>query len=162
LTQNSLSELARLTGAALIALGRAASLQHFTFKESTGRELHLHTEAPWRLTDSSGIVGGRTDYWRPAASDTSEEALEAGAIGATLRDTRNEALRERIAIENPVVASAAADRFGGLVMEFTDGLRLEIFPDASPAAHDRWEYWRLFERGESHYVMGSDGDEVHA
>ena len=50
---------------------------------------------------------------------------------------------------------------GGLAIEFSNGLRLEIFPDASRAEHDDWEYWRLFERDRAHYVVSSDGSALH-
>ena len=149
-------------GALLIGVGRAASLQHFTFRDGTGRELHLHIECSWRVSDGTGVVAGRVDYWRPASADTPEEALDAGEIGATLRDVRNEALRARIATERPAVASATADRLGGAVLDFSNGLRLELFPDASPVGHDSWEFWRLFERGEPHFVVSSDGSQTHA
>ena len=151
--------VARLLGARLIGLGRAAGLQHFTFQLPDGRVMHLHTELPWRLTDPSGIVTGRADYWRAASPETSERDLEAGEIGATLRDVRNEFLRERIDVDVPRVAGASVDRFGGLAFDFNNGWRLEVFPDASRAAHDEWEYWRLFERGHPHFVVSSDGAE---
>ena len=154
--------VSRLLGARLAGLGRAAGLQHFTFQASTGPELHLHTEAPWRVTDGARILTGRADYWRPATSAVTEEALDAGEIGATLRDLRNEALRAWIATDAPVVVAAAADGMGGLVIEFSGGLRLEIFAGASPAEHDDWEFWRLFVRGEPHLVVGSGGADLHA
>jgi hypothetical protein len=150
-------ELLRLQGSKLVGLGRAAGLQHFTFRDATGRELHLHTESPWRITDANAIVAGRADYWRPSAPSITEEALDAGEVGATLRDVRNEALRQWIADEAPAVARAATDVLGGLVIEFTGKLKLEIFPDATPAAHDRWEFWRLFERHAPHLVVDSSG-----
>jgi hypothetical protein len=153
---------ARLIGARLVDLGRAAGLQHFTFQPPAGPELHLHTEAPWRVTDGARILAGRADYWRPAAPGVSDEALDAGEIGATLRDVRNEALRTWIATEAPVVLSAAADGMGGLALGLSGGRRLEIFADASPAEHDEWEFWRLFSRGERHLVVGSAGADLHA
>jgi hypothetical protein len=158
---SEIDNLARLLGARLTGLGRAASLQHFTFGLPGGSELHLHTEAPWRLTDDTGIVVGRADYWRPATPETSEADLDAGEIGATLRDVRNAALRERIAIESPAVVGANVDRFGGFTLDFTNGLKLEVFPDATRVAHDDWEFWRLFEQGQPHYVVASDGPVPH-
>jgi hypothetical protein len=153
--------LQQLKGARLVALGRAASLEHFTFRTTRDRELFLHVETPWRLTDASGIVAGRADYWRPATADTSEEALDAGLLGSTLRDVKNDIVRERIAGRPFVVTSFETDRLGGLVIRFGDELTLEIFPDASPAAHDSWEFWRLFERDQPHLVMSTDGEDLH-
>lgn len=154
--------LGHLKGSELVALGRAASLQHFTFRLPDGGEVFLHTEAPWRLTDSSGIIGGRSDYWRAATPDVTAEALEAGELGCTLRDVRNEAIRARIASRRLEVTSAAMDKLGGLALEFNNDLRLEIFPDASRASHDDWEIWRLFQRNRPHYVVGSEGRDIHA
>ena len=162
LSDTTQAYLSRLVGALLTGAGRAASLQHFTFRDAAGREFYLHIECTWRLTDETGVIAGRADYWRPESADTSEQALEAGDIGATLRDVRNEALRARIAKERHAVSSVAADRFGGAVLEFSNGVRLELFPDASPVGHDTWEFWRLFERGQPHFVVSSDGTQIHA
>ena len=156
------SPVQRLIGAYLTGAGRAAGLQHFTFRLPEASELHLHTESPWRLTDHAGIFSGRADYWRPATPETSEADLDTGQIGATLRDVRNATLRERIALDNPTVTAAAVDRFGGLALDFSNDMRLELFPDASSVAHDEWEFWRLFERDQPHYVVGSDGPSSHA
>ena len=145
----------------MVGLGRAASLQHFTFRLADGRELHLHTEVPWRLTDGTRINAGRADYWRPATAETPQNAVDEGNIGATLRDVRNQALRDELDRTEIVVTSAAADPLGGAVLSFSNGLRLEIFPDASPAEHDSWEFWRLFERNQPHFVMSSEGAESH-
>ena len=161
LVDSSEAHLAGLIGAHLTGLGRAASLQHFTFRLPGGSEKYLHTEVPWRLTDNSGILAGRADYWRAATAETVEEDLDAGELGATLRDVRNETLREHVVADNPVVTGAAVDRFGGLTLEFSNGWRLEVFPDASRAAHDQWEYWRLFQRRPPHYVVTSDGAASH-
>lgn len=149
--------LRRLTHGRLVALGRAAGLQHFTFLDAHGANLYLHTESAWRIVSNSRIVTGRSDYWRPSAPDVTDAALDAGEIGATLRDVRNEALREWIEQESPRVVSAVADVYGGLVVEFTSDYRLEIFADASEAEHDEWELWRLFERHGTHLVVRSSG-----
>ncbi|MBA2683040.1 MAG: hypothetical protein H0U66_00910 [Gemmatimonadaceae bacterium] len=87
--------LQQLQGARLVALGRAASLEHFTFREVSGREVFLHLECPWRLSDSSGILVGRADYRRRSATDVTDEDLDAGVIGSTLRDLKNTNIRER-------------------------------------------------------------------
>ena len=149
--------LNRLVGAHLTGAGRAADLQHFTFHLSEATELHLHTDVPWRLTDHDVILSGRADYWRPATPETSEADLDAGKIGATLRDVRNATIRERIASDEPTVTAAAVDQFGGVALDFSNGMKLEIFPDASSVAHDEWEFWRLFERDQPHYVVSSNG-----
>jgi len=153
--------LEHLVGSELAAVGRAASLQHFTFRVAGGEEVFLHTESPWRLTDASGIVSGRSDYWRPASPEVSDEALDAGELGCTLRDVRNATMRETMSKRAIVVTSAVRDRIGGLVIEFGDELRLEIFPDASPVVHDSWEFWRLFQRDQPHFVVGTDGQDIH-
>jgi hypothetical protein len=153
--------LEHLQESRLVSAGRAASLQHFTFQLTDGREVFLHTESPWRLTDSSGIIGGRADYWRPASAETTEEALDAGRLGCTLRDVRNESVRHRLNSRSVVVTSGAMDEFGGLTLIFNDGLKLEIFPDGSQAPHDEIEFWRLFEYGKAHFVVNTDGQTIH-
>jgi hypothetical protein len=161
LTELVQAHVARLVGARLVGLGRAAGLQHFTFQLPAGREVHLHTEAPWRITDGARILVGRADYWRPATPEVTEEALDAGEIGATVRDVRNEALRSWIEQTAPIVTASSADVWGDLEMAFSGGARLEIFADASPVEHDEWEFWRLFERGQVHLVVSSGGGALH-
>jgi hypothetical protein len=151
----------RLLGARLVDLGRAAGLQHFTLQPPAGPEVHLHTEAPWRITDGARILVGRADYWRTATPEVPEEALDAGELNATLRDLRNEALRAWIAADAPVVLAVTADVMGGLTVEFGGGRRLEIFADASAVEHDEWEFWRLFVRDEPHMVVSSGGADLH-
>lgn len=149
------THLSQLVGAQLTGTGRAANLQHFTFLVADDRTFHLHLECPWRLTEGSQILGGAADYWRASRSDVTEEALDAGEIGATLRDIRNETLRQRIA-DGLRVSSATVDGFGGFLLVL-GSLHIETFPDASSTAHDEWEFWRLFPHGGPHFVVTTNG-----
>ena len=149
--------LTALRGTRLTELGRAADLQLFTFVlPGGGGTRELHVTCPWRLVGPAGLLVGSSDSWRPAAPDTPDEEFGRGAMGARLRDVRNAEVRDLLGAGVEVVA-AEADAVGGLVVRLAGGLRLEVFPDASHAEHDELEFWRLFEPGGPHVVVGSDG-----
>lgn len=149
--------LAALRGTQLIELGRAADLQHFTFVLPAGGGTRaLHVSCPWRLVGPAGLLVGSGDYWRPATPDTPDEEFDRGAVGARLRDVRNAEVRALLGAGVEVLA-AEADALGGLTLRLAGGLTLEVFPDASQAEHDELEFWRLFEPGGPHVVVGSDG-----
>ncbi|HEX8695688.1 MAG TPA: hypothetical protein VF746_24955 [Longimicrobium sp.] len=153
------SALARLRGARLVATGRGADLQWFTFESDATYALHVM--CPWRLAGSGGLVTGRSDYWRPASPETPREDFERGAIGATLRDVRNRELEGVLAAGVVTVESFAVDGLGGFTLVLSAGYRLDVFPDESPAEHDDLELWRLFQPGKGlrHFVVRSNGVE---
>ena len=141
----------------MIELGRAADLQHFTFALPLGGGTRaLHVSCPWRLVGPVGLLVGSGDYWRPATPDTPDEEFDRGAVGARLRDVRNVEVRELLGAGAEVLA-AEADTLGGLTLRLAGGLTLEVFPNASRAEHDEVEFWRVFEPGGPHVVVGSDG-----
>jgi hypothetical protein len=149
--------LAALRGSQMIELGRAGDLQHFTFALPAGGGARaLHVSCPWRLVSPVGLLGGSGDYWRPATPDTPHEEFDRGSVGSRLRDVRNVEVRELLGSGLEVLA-ADADALGGLTLQLAGGLSLEIFPDASSAEHDDVEFWRVFEPGSTHIVVGSDG-----
>lgn len=152
-----LDSLLRLKGSRLVGLGRAAELQHFTFRSADGSELFLHVECPWRIRDASDILVGRADYWRAVSTEVSDEALDAAEIGSTLRDLRNAALRERLTDNGIECVEGAVDAGNGFTLNFADGLRLEVFPDAARGSFEPWEFWRVFPRGGQHFAVHSDG-----
>jgi hypothetical protein len=150
-------ELATLRGTRLIELGRAADLQHFTFALPAGAGTRaLHVSCPWRLVGPAGLLIGSGDYWRPATPDTPDEEFDRGTVGARLRDMRNAEVRKLLGTGVEVLA-AEADAVGGLELRLAGGLTLEVFPDASRAEHDELEFWRVFEPGGPHLVVGSHG-----
>ncbi len=136
---------------------QATSFQLFTFRVGAGAsEFKLHVSCPWRLTNSASVVVGSCDYRRPATADIDEETYDRGLSGSRLLDIRSEHIRSLVGAGIQVL-TVEADPFGGLLVQIAGDLRLEIFPDASAADHDEVEFWRLFELGAPHVVVGSSG-----
>lgn len=135
----------------------ATSLQIFTFGVGAGAsELNLHVSCPWRLTHSGGVLAGSWDYRRSATADVDEETYDRDLRGSRLLDIRSDHIRNLIGAGIRVL-SAAADSLGGLGVQLAGGLRIDVFPDASASDHDEVEFWRLFELGAPHLVVGSGG-----
>lgn len=86
--------LARLDGARLTDLGRAADLQWFAFTERDGRtDVSLHVLCPWRLRTETELLVGYSDYWCRASPDTPEDSYTRGLVGSRWRDVRRDAAR---------------------------------------------------------------------
>lgn len=159
LIQPAAPTLSRLTESRLTEVGRAADLQLFTFRRRStdATVLSLHVSCPWRLTGEGSVIAGGGDYWRPASSETDESHVESGAVGTRLGDVRNAELRRLLGADGLEVLTADIDAFGGITVELTGRVKLELFPDASPADHDPVEFWRLIEHDGPHTVAGTDG-----
>jgi hypothetical protein len=149
--------LRRLCGKRLVALGRAANLQHFTFSDLAGHESALHVQCPWRLVGAAGILVGGEDYWRSATPETAEAEFNRGVVGSRWLDVRNAAVRALVETGGIEAQSVEGDALGGFVLHLSAGLRLDVFPDGSPADHDAVEYWRVFDDRGEHFVVSSDG-----
>ena len=119
--------------------------------------MQLHVSCAWRIVGSTGILVGASDYGRAAAADTAEDAFARGTVGARLRDVGNAAVRQLLSDGGLDVTEVDVDAVGGLMIGLQGGLRIEVFPDAAPAPHDEVEFWRLFEPGAPHVVIGTDG-----
>ena len=151
----------------MIATGRAADLQHFTFGKHKDRpdaptelaEYALHVMCPWRVRDAEGIRLGHGDYWRPSSDSVDDDAYEAGKVGSRLRDIRIEEFEEYLADHACRVLRVTCDATAGCVIDMEDGIVLDIFPDSSAADHDEVEFWRLFQPhlDTAHFVVSSNG-----
>ena len=159
--------LAPLLSLDLLFVGRAATLEWFTFghhDRSEGRDVELapfglHASRPWRLTLGAEVLAGSGDHRRPATEDTPEEDFDAGRIGSEFIDLRHIKLRKQLEEQPHSVIRIAADESGGLELSLSRGLTLEIFPDASMGESDEVEFWRFFQPGldYSHFVVSSRG-----
>jgi hypothetical protein len=153
-------------GLDLVSAGRAANLQYFTFgRHSTApettedlAEFEIHILCPWRLVIDGDIMMGSADYYRPATEYVSDDEFNAATIGSRVIDQRNEDLRERIDRRRYTVSSFDVNP-GGFRLSISPAALLEVFPDASSAAHSELEFWRVFQPhlAAPHFVVSSAG-----
>lgn len=125
--------------------------------KGTVGDFALHVQCPWRLVTTNQILTGSADYHEPAAEG---EAVNLDDYqSGNLQRKRLQALFETYDAETRslinqsdslTVVSLHADRFGGLDLELSGGVRLQVFPDGS-----RGENWRFFSPGndESHFIQ---------
>lgn len=117
----------------------------------------LHVHCPWRIVSEDRIITGSTDYYEPAAGE--EEPDLDDQSGGNLQRERILALFGSYdpATESLVndghkllVRAVHADRYGGLDIELSDGLRLHVLPSGAGG-----ENWRFFPPGDagSHLVV---------
>jgi hypothetical protein len=152
----------RLVGFRVTALYYAADMRSFAFEstktnaDTVADRWYLHINCPWRLVTATQLITGRYDWYCKA--DLSVPENWDGADGASLQDFQ---LRQvfhdapglgKEIVNNTsefIIETARVDDFGGLVISFSGGYRLEVFPSGSHG-----EYWRLLKNGdlESHVV----------
>ena len=108
---------------------------------------------------------GFHDYYIPASDNVDKDwnpnsgrgSLQEEVLAAVFRlhPTTHLAL-EKLNTKAMIVRTIAGDSFGGLVISFTGGTRLRVFPAGSTDEH-----WRLFQpkRKARHFVI--DGTKSH-
>jgi hypothetical protein len=143
------SAIAPLAGRTLSGAVRAANVLRLDFN---GGALLLDVFCAWRLTDGGRIAVASGDLFTPSDPDADLETFDWEPEGAAWWDVR---LRELLASRAapPVVERVAADAFGGVRLELTGGLALEVFANSSPAEHVATEFWRLVPRDAAEPVL---------
>jgi hypothetical protein len=113
-------------------------------------EYALHIQCPWRIDGPSGIVTGRSDLWEatsgavmpdewePGFDDNVQDVALANLLGAS-DATTNSHVSNGVKL---VVERVDANDIGDLVLTFSGGYRLVIFPSGTVG-----EAWRLFQPG---------------
>ena len=153
----------RLVGLPLNSSSRAVDMEMFDFGQLqlwvTRRGLDrmmgttaLHVQAPWRIVDGGRIVVGDRDVWDPPPG-RSRDGFDPSEGDTSHRD---ELLRGWFGDRTTprIVVAATADASGDLRIHLDDGATLEILPTS---ISDDDEYWRLFDRGDPHVVVGGRG-----
>jgi len=161
------SALAPLLGQDLLSVGRAGNIEWFIFGRhdaAKGKEVELapfslHASCPWRIVAAAGVLAGGGDHRRPASLSTPDDDFDAGKIGSELVDVRHAKLRELLEAKPHSVSKIRAEDCGALHLSLSEGLLIQIIPDASPADHDEVEFWRFFQPGldYAHFVVSSNG-----
>jgi hypothetical protein len=94
-------------------------------------------------------------YYPAGDPETEPEDWEWDEEGANRCDERTRQLMAKH-VECPlIVESVIADDVGGLSLIFSEGVKLEVFPDNSLPD----EYWRFFRPGaeEEHFIVSGEG-----
>ncbi|MFN0104622.1 MAG: hypothetical protein ACKV2U_21355 [Bryobacteraceae bacterium] len=126
-------------------------------------EYALHIHCPWRLEGRAKMLTGFHDIYEPATTNiNSDWTPEKGGRGSLQQeileaefklepDQKPKSLATKA--KRRIVSSIAGDHFGGLVVSFSGGVRIRIFPASATG-----EQWRLFRPGiktARHFVVDS-------
>jgi hypothetical protein len=160
-----MSKLTSLVGLRLCIARDAAGMKNFQFGEirphpwgkGTVGDFALHVQCPWRLVTTAQVLTGSADYYESVV-EGEEVNLDDHQSGNLQRkrlqvlfqtyDAQTRSLINQS--DSLTVISLHADRFGGLDLELSGGVRLQVFPDGS-----RGENWRFFSPGndEPHFIQ---------
>jgi hypothetical protein len=156
--------LSVLIGEPFAYIGRAADLVWVGF----GAEVHapnerhpgrrvatyaLHVQCPLRVDIGGRAWLGSWDmYAQPESPEETPDDFDWHAPGSNLFDRRAAELNARLGQSPVTVTSLAADSAGGLTIEMTDRVRLQVFPESS----FRIESWRFFLPSGPHFVVLSE------
>lgn len=162
------SALNKLMGLPWGSFGRAANLIWFGFGDSIEissfrggtRWVHawtLHLQCAWRLCLGSRIEVADQDCYRNFQGEYLEDWDKPGK---SRFDDYAAAFRSRAEDEPIVVETVSVDDVGGFSLAFTNGLRLDVFPN-NAGGEEAEEHWRLFEYGNDnpHFVVFENPDE---
>jgi hypothetical protein len=118
---------------------------HRTGKGTVGSHA-LHIQCTWRLVDRDGIITGYSDrfYCLDPEVEPNPENLQSGNLQKILIERFmgefDDLTGSHVDLKRRhVVASVQADQYGSVDIAFTDGVRLQLFPDGSST-----EDWRFF------------------
>ena len=145
---------ASLIGLEVTIVRYAGSMRNLHFgpiRTSKGQQVGayaLHIQCPWRLEGKGRILTGFHDHYTPAVGNEDPDwSPDSNAKGSL----QQQVLDQIFLSKSPrKVLAVRADIFGTLVLRFTGGLRLRVFPAASTEEH-----WRLFQphRKAKHFVV---------
>lgn len=163
-----------IIGMPLWSIGRAGNLEWFAFgmqrrvvgdvtKDGEPKivsDYALHVQCAWRILDHRKIyVASRDRYYRAGDDPYKDlEDFEWDIPGLNRCDERVVKLLQEWASDPMTVTAIEADFVGGLMINFNNGLKLDVFPDLSVEA----EYWRFFKPyvDEDHFVVTGQGIET--
>jgi hypothetical protein len=157
--------LQSLVGLPLSIVRSAAGMRVFHFGEvrphhrerGTVGEYALHVQCPWRLVASGAVVTGSSDFRSPPGDGVEADLNDprAGSLQnvrlATWLGGYDDATKSHLSASGRlVVVSASADQYGGADIVFSDGVRLQLFPDGS--VDEDWRFFRTNDDG-AHFVI---------
>src|SRR6266436_2857546 len=150
-----LEALQPLTGLSLSIARNAGNMKNFQFGriqphpsgKGTVGEYALHIQCPWRMIQAGKILTGSCDYYEQHADGADENTggptgnLQQRKLFSLLRgyDPKTRSLVNDAG--GLVVESIRSDTYGGLEIEFSGSVSLQIFPDGSET--EAWRFFRL-------------------
>jgi hypothetical protein len=162
------SEIGKLVGLKMQYAGRASNLFWLGFgdifqlnrrgKIEETAEYALHIQCSWRITLNNKIIVASRDFYSPNSKwdDDNDDDFEWDKQGNNRFDELIEIFMKNN--EQLKVKQIDADNIGGVILTFSNGCVLEIFPDSSED-DDQSEHWRFFNRKENgpHFVVTGNG-----
>lgn len=138
------SYLEQLVGKKVCDIGRASNMLWIVFDEM----ISLHVQTMWRIVnkEEQEILLAYSDFYSPNSKLLEKKDFKWDVQGNNLFDEK--AGNWLKTVETVSVNEYKINRWGDLLLVFSNGERLEIFVDAS----DDTECWRLFKH---------DSDEAH-
>jgi len=145
----------------LAYIGRAADLVWIGFGEvihapsqlDPDRRLarySLHVQCPFRVeADGRTLLGSGDIYVHPDTPEDTPLDFDWDCQGENLFDHRAVEFNERLILTTPRVAQITGDANGGLTVDLTGRLRLQLFPSTSYSG----ESWRFFLPNGPHFVV---------
>jgi hypothetical protein len=156
--------LAPLVGLALWLPSRRADVLNVELGPPGATEsvFVLEVACAWRIAGPTSILLASGDLFSPADPHAELETFDWDVAGASWWDAHTLELAPVQWSPPPVVATFAADAYGGFRLVCAGGTELEAFPNSSPSPHVETEFWRLHRRapGEPWVVVGTSGIEL--
>lgn len=134
--------LGRLVGAPLASVERDAGVLRLRFAAAPDG-IALAVSCAWRVADTEHVLVASGDMFTPADPDADLETFDWSTPGGSWCDLRWRELLETRQTNPLVVAQVEPDVLGGLRLQLSDDITLELFADSSAAPHVESEYWRL-------------------
>ena len=164
--------LTPLLGQPIWAAGRSADLvwlqigarRTVATRDNGQREVGtyaLHLAGPWRIISQERILVGSADLLTPADPGADIETFDWDVPGANWLDVRLEELWSGFGSAVPRIEGVEPDQYGGFSLHLSGGMRLELFPNATPTGDVATEFWRLLQPGSEapQVVVGTFGIE---
>lgn len=136
-----------------LALGEKVSTRNIMQQPVRRNHFALHLQCPWRFVQEGEVLLGSEDIYYTGDGEYRDEMNEPRGMDARFDDFVRDGFFEKGEF---VITQVKAATRGDLVLQFSGGLFLETFVNATYTG--RWEPWRLvdFEENE-HYVMDEEG-----
>jgi hypothetical protein len=139
LSNKKLSSLGRAGSMLWIGFGETILKENFRGEIRKVKEYVLHISCSWRLADEWKIIVASRDMYIPKLGIPDED-FDSDVLGNSRFDEKVSRLLQDIETNSTYVSEFVVDKYGGLIIRFINGLKLEVFPDDSLEE----EYWRFF------------------
>ena len=141
-----------LKGEPWVAIGRAGDMLWIGFGDDieytnpvgrvrTVSAYALHLQCPWRIVEEKSIIIASYDIYQPASQMLGKKDFDWDVHGNNLFDEKADEIHRRLKTEIITVNSVLADQYGGIKLDFDNGLVLEVFINSC----EQKENWRMLD-----------------